>query len=72
MESPKFLRKYKWQINVFKYVVFIIATISVWNICADLVSCPDTLSCIFGTLMAVVFALFIITHIITDVKKLIK
>ena len=72
MESPKFLRKYKWQINVFKYAVFVIATISVWNICADLISCPDTLSCIFGMLMAVVFASLIISHIITDVKKLIK
>lgn len=70
MESPKFLRK--CQVNVFKYIVIVIVTMAVWNLCADLISCPDTLSCAMGFLMIVTYAVLVISYIITDIKNLIK
>lgn len=72
MESPKFLRKYKTQLVIFKYVLGFIIVLYLSSLCTYLINSADTVSCIFGMLMQVSIVLLVITILHNDVKKFVK
>ena len=70
MDTPKFLRKYKIQWIIIKYVIGAIAVMYLASLCTYLISCTDTVCCIFGMLILVVLALLVGTTIYDNIKKL--
>lgn len=72
MEMPKFLRKYKTQLTIIKYVLGTIVVIYLVSLCTYLISGQDTVYCILGMLLLVAIVLLVGTVIYDNIKKLIK